>query len=306
MPTRNFYKLTGASLKIALAVFLFGCGGNQGNKDNQLINLDSTEVSEEVFNDVNQAKQIFYSLPSPLETAMLIKSAGAKYNENLLNPVAKASSYTTNRGMALNLGIYITDLSFASLFDQTQTSIKYMEAAKKMADGLGILDAIDNATIEKLEENVNNRDVIMDIISETFMSTSSFLKEADRPAVAAVVLVGGWFEGLYIATQMVDENNIKNNKLVDRIVDQKLSLDIVVKLLQDNKDNPDVQALIVQVADVKTVFDKIKITTSKVKPVLNEKTKVTTLESQSSNNLNEEIFKELKEKVKAVRNNFTL
>ncbi|NQU80871.1 MAG: hypothetical protein HQ543_05080 [Bacteroidetes bacterium] len=121
-------------------------------------------------------------MPSPLETAMLVKSAGAPYNEGLLNPTDNAGNYTTNRSMALNLGIYTCDLSFASLYDQTQTSISYMSAAKKMADGLGILDAISEETLERLEENVNNREMIMDIVSETFMNSSSYLQENDRQA----------------------------------------------------------------------------------------------------------------------------
>jgi hypothetical protein len=266
----------------------------------------NVEVDNEIMNDISQAKKIFYSLPSPLETAMLIKTAGATYNEKLLNPLSNVSSYTTNKSMALNLGIYTTDLSFASLFDQTQTSINYMQAAKKMADGLGILDAIDNNTIQKLEENINNRDVIMDIISETFMSSSSFLKENDRTSVAAVVLVGGWVEGLYIATQLVDPNNIKHNKLVERIVDQKLSFDIMLKLLDENKSNPDVASLIAEMNDLKKVFDKIEIKTSKIEAVTDNKTNVTTLKSQSKNNMNISIFKELTQKVKSIRNNFVL
>ncbi len=163
-----------------LAILIAGCGSDKPKGTGEEFSLDASEISQDLLDDINNAKQIFYSLPSPLETAMLIKSAGASYNEELLNPVSNATKYTTNKTMALNLGIYTTDLSFASLFDQTQTSIKYMNAAKVMADGLGILDAIDASTIERLEENINNRDMIMDIISETFMSSSSFLTENDR------------------------------------------------------------------------------------------------------------------------------
>jgi exonuclease III len=284
-------------------VFTTGCKSCSKDSANQEVNV---EVDNEVMNDINQAKKIFYSLPSPLETAMLIKTAGATYDEKLLNPVSNASGYTTNRSMALNLGIYTTDLSFASLFDQTQTSINYMQTAKKMADGLGILDAIDNKTIQKLEDNINNRDEIMNIISETFMASSSFLKENDRTAVAAIVLVGGWIEGLYIATQLVPSGNIKNNKLVERIVDQKLSFDIVLKLLAENKQNPDVANLIVEMNDLKKIFDKIDIKSSKIQAVTDEKTNVTTLKSQSKITVSNETFNELTDKIKTIRNNFVL
>jgi len=291
-----------------LSMFLFGCkSGNQKQPaEESEITVDVSELNQDLFQDINEAKQIFYSLPSPLETAMLIRSAGAIYDEDLLNNVDNSGNYTTNKSMALNLGIYTCDLSFASLYDQTQASISYMNAAKKMADGLGILDAINDETIERLEENINNRDVIMDIISETFMNSSSYLKENDRTAIAAIVLVGGWVEGLYLATQMVpDSVSLKNNKLVDRIVDQKLSLDIVMRLLADNSDNPDVQSIQKDIDDLKAIFDKIIMkTSSNLETSVDTATDVTTIKSQTQVTLTPEVFKELKKKVEIIRSNY--
>ncbi len=289
---------------VLMAALFSGCGSDKQKQGSGEFTLDESELDADLLEDINSAKQIFYSLPSPLETAMLIKSAGATYNEELLNPIENASNYTTNRSMALNLGIYTTDLSFASLFDQTQTSISYMNAAKQMADGLGILDAIDNNTIERLEENINNRDVIMETISETFMNSSSFLTENERPALASIVLVGGWVEGLYIASSIVGDESIKDNKLVERIVDQKLSFDIVLKLLQDNKDNMDVAGLLEDLDDLKTTFDKITITTTKIQAVPDEESNVTVLKSESTIDITPAVFKELQAKVNALRTNF--
>jgi len=289
---------------LIVAVFLAGCGSDKKKSGAEDLSISESEMDAGILEDINDAKQIFYSLPSPLETAMLIKNAGASYNEELLNPVDNTSNYTTNKSMALNLGIYTTDLSFASLFDQTQTSIQYMNAAKRMADGLGILDAIDNNTIELLEENINNRDRIMDIISETFMNSSSFLTENERPALASIVLVGGWVEGLYIASSLVGEGSIEGNKLVERIVDQKLSFDIVIKLLEDNKDNIDVAEILTEISDLKTTFDKIIITTTSISAVPDEAANVTVLKSESKIEITPEIFQELQEKVKVLRSNF--
>jgi hypothetical protein len=287
-------------------LFLISSCSSGGNKNNPVISVDSAELEKDIFTDISHAKTIFYSLPSPLESAMLIKSAGASYNEKYLNALSSTSKYTTNKSMALNLGVYITDLSFASLFDQAQTTIKYMEASKKMADGLGITDAIDKATMDRLEENINNRDVILDIISETFMSSTAFLKENDRQPLATMTLVGGWVEGLYLATQIVGEAPVANNKIVDRIVDQKLSLDMVMKLLDNNKDNPDINQIITLVNQLKLVYNKITIKSSKIQPVTDAKSNVTTLKSTSTSNINQEIFNELRESVKSLRSNFTL
>ncbi len=295
---------------LALVVSAFciaGCsigGGDKDKSEEPEIMLDMSELDKELFQDIGQVKKIFYSLPSPLETAMMIRSAGAGYNEELLNPVDNAANYTTNKSMALNLGSYTCDLSFVSLYDQTEASVNYMNAAKKMADGLGILDAINDETIQKLEENVNNRDVIMEIISETFMNSSSFLHENDRASVAAIVLVGGWMEGLFLATQMVDPDSIYNNNLVDRIMDQKLSINIVVKLLEESMDNLDVQSVMADVKDIMATFDKVKLTTTPVETSLDQETNVTTLKSKTESNITPDIFRELQEKVKTIRTKY--
>ena len=287
---------------VLVAFTLFSCKSDSGGDDEKTV--DITEVDESTLQDVKEAKKIFNALPSPLESAMLIKSAGASFDAELLNPIDAVSGYQTNRAMALNLGIYTCDLSFASLYDQTQLVIDYMNAAKQMADGLGILDAINEETIIRLEENVNNRDVIMDIVSETFMNTNSYLTDNEQPAIASMVLVGGWLEGLYIATSLVDVKEFDTNKLVGRIIDQKLSVDIMVRLLEDNNDHPAIGGIIDMMNGVKMVFDKFTITTTKIKPEFDKETNVTTLRSEITSNMTPEIFTELSEKVAEVRTSF--
>jgi hypothetical protein len=274
------------------------------------VGIEDFLTEEDIFDDIDKAKKIFYSLPSPLETAMLLKSAGVTYNEDVLNDLSNVEKYSTNRSKALNLGIYTTDLSFACLFDQAQTSLKYMDATKQLATEMGISDAIDEETMKRLEQNLNKRDVVMDIISETFLNSSSYLKENDQQDVAAMVLVGGWIEGLYIGTEMAGNAPIEGNKLVDRIAEQKLSFSIVERMLQDNtknargEDNRDIKELINELHALKTAFDKIEVQTSAVKIDEKDTASVTTLKSQTKINVTPEAFAELQAAVKSLRNNF--
>jgi len=292
-------------LFLMLGMILTGC--NLGKKSEGEGSGDfeaSGTLDAETQEQLNTAKRIFYSLPSPLETAMLIKNAGAAYNEELMNPVSNSSRYITSKSKALNLGIYSTDLSYASLFDQSQATLDYIGAAKEMADGLNILDAIDEETVTQLEEQINNRDAIIDIISETLMNSSSFLKENDLEGTASVVLVGGWVEGLYIATNLVNENDLEDNKLVERIVDQKLSLDIMVNLLESSPEDADAQAVLEDVKALKTIFDKITINQGEVTAVEDPETNVTTLKSESSIKITNRVFTELKTKVIEIRSSY--
>lgn len=292
------------TLSILISLFLSSCNsGGRGSKK-EADSLAVSETNTAIYEDIKKAETIFYTIPSPLESAMLIKSAGAVFDEKLLNPVGNTNNYNTNKSMALNLGIYTCDLSFASLYDQTQLIINYMNAAKKMADGLGILDAIGDEDINQLEQNIHNTEVIMEIVSKTYLNSNSYLEDNGQPAIAAIVLTGGWIEGLYISTQLVDVNDFDGNKLVGRIIDQKLSVDILINLLEESRGNPAIDELLTQMNSIKAVFDKITLKTTPVRPEYDQMANVTVLKSEVQSDLTPEIFKELSETVAGIRNSF--
>ena len=97
--------LSGRFLLLAFALLGFlltGCNqggakkGGDGSGDFETTGALDAETQEQL----NTAKRIFYSLPSPLETAMLIKNAGAEYNDELMNPVGNTSIYITSKSKA--------------------------------------------------------------------------------------------------------------------------------------------------------------------------------------------------------------
>ncbi len=290
-------------ISVFIAFNITACNTGAKNADNNTDQAEEfvTAIDESTQEKFLTAKRIFYSLPSPIETAKILQNAGATYDEQLLNPIENQSGYITTKDMALNLGIYTTDLSYASLFDQTQITLNYIEVAKNLADGLNILDAISESTIQRLEDNINNREEIIDIISETLLNSSSFLKERGLESTATIILVGGWVEGLYIATQLVGDSPIENNKIVERIVDQKLSVDFMINLLQEANDDPDAQIVLADVNDLKSTFDKIEIKQGENTTEIDPETNITTLKSSSSHNLTKAVFDELVTKVKKIR-----
>jgi hypothetical protein len=289
-------------------VFLSSCNAGRGKKNGGKTEKDiieSVRVNEQLVDDFNKSKLIFYSLPSPLETAMLIKRSGASFDPGILNPVENISRYNTNFKMALNLGIYSADLSYASLFDQSQTTIEYMGNARKLADGLGILGAIDEATIKKLEENMNNRDAVMDIISETYMNSSAYLSENNRAAISVIVLAGGWVEGLYLATKLTKGNIHNNKKLVNRILYQKLSLITLLNMMETYKEDADIARLINHFNDLESVFDRVTIVnTSDVESHTDTLKKMTVIEAKGEIEIVQEDFVTLCKKINELRSDF--
>lgn len=289
-------------LGLALPLILASCSQNTNKSNDVKQKIESElEVDEDLMQDLNKAKQVFYALPSPIETAMLIKRAGTEYNENLLNPTTNAINYTSSRDKALNFGVYGADLSYCGLFSQTQTAIDYMAISKKLADEMGILDFLEANFVERLEKNVNNRDSSMVIITEGFMNSNIYLKEAGRPEIAALIITGGWIEGLYIATSLAKESP-NNSELIDRIIDQKLSLVTLLSLLEDYDNNADVQYVVEMVSQIKDIYDQIQIVTSKVEPVTSDESNITTLQAKTEIFISDEIFASLLETVDRIRN----
>lgn len=301
------------SLLVLSILILPSCQKDDKKRDKtedkeEVVTVDT--IDTQLVKDIKSVKEMFYSMPSPLEVAMILKQAGKDYNPELLNPVDKTSEYVSTKNMALNLGIYTTDLSYASLYDQTQTTIDYINAAKKMAEGLGILNAIDQNTIERLEANVNNRDVILDIISESILNSSSFFQENDRQAVSTIILIGGWVEGIYIATNLVgddpSQDDIKNNELISRIADQKLAINTIMKLIEKNEDDENLQSVKKDISKLKSIYDEIEITSSRVVPVKDTVNQVTTLKSETKISMTPDTYNKLKQQVDVIRNQFTL
>jgi hypothetical protein len=213
-------------LPIAVALLLAACGGTEQPQDTlQAPNADSLAQSERL----GRTKKIFYSIPSPMETAALLKKAGAAYNGKILNDVKNVDKYTAASKQALNLGVYGADLSYANVFSHTQETMFYTSCARRLADKLGVTSAFNDSTMQLMEENQNDREKLMDVISETYWEMDRYLKTNDRENISALMIAGGWVEGLYIATQVAGTN--PSAELKQRIAEQKLSLTDINALL---------------------------------------------------------------------------
>ena len=279
----------------AIGLVAIGCSNNQGNskvKQNIDINVD-------VSADINRAQQVFYALPSPIETAHLIQSAGVSYNMDLSNPVDNAEKYSTTMKKALNFGVYGADLSYASLFNQTQTTIQFMATEKKIAEELGIYDFVDADVAEHIESIINDRDSVMEILADGFTNASDCLKDAGRAEVAALIVAGGWIEGLYLATQLAGLS-ADNSRLIDLVIDQRLSLTILIKLLDNYKTLPNVSIVYDWLIDLQSTYDKVKATMSETKVETGADGK-TTFAADTKVEVNDMIFNAICQKADSIR-----
>lgn len=247
---------------LIISFALFACGGTTTEEDDSTL----TEVDSDATNErIDKAKKIFYTIPSPFETALIFESSGVSYNIGLLNPIDNVNNYSTGVKQALNFGVYGADLSYANIFDQSQQCMFYMNSAKKLADQLGVTAAFDVETIERIERNLNNRDSLMNIINDSYWIADAHLKENQQDYLSAMIIAGGWIEGLYLGSATLRKDK-PSAAIMKTIADQKYSMDNLIGLM-DLYNHEETVKLKTKLLTLKASFDKIteKTTETSVK-----------------------------------------
>jgi hypothetical protein len=302
MKILNNKSLLGFSL--FLAVILSACGEAQmADEAITKSNVKEKPVDEDSQKYATRVQEIFYSVPSPMEMASLLKQSGAEYEMKLLNDIKSVDSYTTARRKALNLGVYGADLSYASIFNQNQESIIYLSCTKKLADKLGVTKAFDENTIERMEANVENRDSLLNIVSETYYMLDGYLKENGRDHISAMVIAAGWVEGLYLATTIAERGGSDNEKLMQRIAEQKLSLDNLRELVKAYNKDDQLNDILGDLEKINTAFRDVKI--EKEKATVNTGSDgVATIGGKTNTSISAESLKEISEIVSDIRTRY--
>lgn len=207
-------------LTIIFGVFILvlsGCGDAEKPETSALEMDENNPIGEDVY---QKAKDIFYALPSPVEMTTLIKTSGGEFRKDIILDPQKANDFATLQKQAFALGVYGADLSYAGLFEQKQDAIKLLAATKRIASKVGIEEVYTAEFIERANENLGNRDSILNILTEVYWETNSALKENNRNELAMLILGAGWVEGVYIGSELIDLEQF-DTELANRMAEQK-------------------------------------------------------------------------------------
>lgn len=252
----------GSVLKILTLTFIVLTVWSCGNSSTPSGDLnDYMEVEKAVLSD--EVKNVFYMIPSPMENVIVFKKAGLEYYGDLLNDPNASSMYDTEIRKAVNLGIYGADLSYATLNNQTQETMFFVSAAKKLAESLGVMKAFDDATIQRIEDNVEDKDSMMHIVSDVYWIADTYLKENESAALSTYIIFGGWLESVYIASCAYLKDS-KNNLIRDRILEQKYTIDNLYYITKASS-SEDLVELRHDLESLQAVYKTIKVEESEIK-----------------------------------------
>jgi len=240
----------------------------------------SSVQAEQESGNIFHFNNILFSLPSPYQISLILHESGISYNKDLLNPSRKASDYITNFSRAINFGVYGVDLGYINIYQQTQDAASYFAVLKILSLDLGIYKVLNQSTVNRIEENIDNRDSLMVIVSETYRNIDKFLKTNEREETGALILAGGWIESVYILTQEMKNN--PHPDLMQRIAEQKRPLENLIKLLiPHTEESENYKFLVENLIDLAYTFDEIVEEYEYIPSIDYPKKKLTVVNSKS-------------------------
>lgn len=255
------------SVIFILSCLLLGaCKKKEGDAFDNAAGKDTTRVHAQVSSEL--VSEIIKSIPSPVEMSSLIRQVEHQYSSGMLNPASSISKYTSNYKKAVNIGIYGTDLGYINIYNEKQDAITYLNSMTSLAEDLKIGQFFDYHTIKRLATNSSNLDSLLYITTNNYDKMNTYLQEQKRGNLSIMMLTGGWLEALHLSAQVAKKD--KNEKLIQRIGDQKKVLDLILMLLDFYSSDPNVEKLHTDLLKLKERYDKIQIITVYKEPTVQE------------------------------------
>jgi len=304
---RNQVKVI-SSVTVATVLLFSACG------ETEVVNTDPTndvvedtasnmvnDITDELSYDPNKE----YKVPTPADLFMALENIGATANFDHMNDPSKASEYDDKKSKAMNLGVYIADLGYASNFEFGPDIVKYLKAADDLMSDLNITGAMDADLKDKLSALVasGDKESLSSLTSEPFYKAYDYLEKNEREAALRLIVAGGWIEGLYLLTNMVDEYE-EGNQVVQEIANQALSVESVMGFLAEQQDDADVSDVMMDLADIEMIFSELEFSEGDDETSTDENG--TMMMSGGGNlSISKEQFDSLKSKVADLRNLIT-
>lgn len=283
---------------LCLGVLMASCGGSGTSTTDQpadTLAVDTTPKETELLNVGGR----LFSIPSPVQTALAIRKAGLKYQKDLTAPLERGEAVVGKVPQSMVLGVYGADLAYATVHRDGQRAMATMQAIEKLGSKLELTNAFDKALLERFKSNLGSEDSLLQFSGVAFRAADQYLKNNQRDDVSSLVLAGGWVESLYLTVS--DPAAAKDQALVNRIGEQKNSLNALVELLEASDKEKAATAFVASLKELQVLFSAVSNTYTFQEPVTDAARKTTFINSTSTVTIPAEQLAAIVAKVTAIR-----
>jgi hypothetical protein len=240
---------------LLLPVFLYSCKCNR-EKKGETIASDELKIPTDT-KIANMEDLTYYRFPSPEEVFDLIDKSKLDYNNGLLNLPRNYKLYMNIQDQTLNMGVYIADLAYITLFEQHEESMEYFDAINQLATAIRISDAFHESLYKRISRNLDNVDSLIVISSEAYKDIVDYLTQTEQENLLALVSIGAYVESLYLILSYVDKYD-PENEILKQVVDQKFAIDNLYDYANQYNNDLLVKSVLPKLDELKKVFNTIE------------------------------------------------
>jgi len=223
----------GYFLILSILLSALCCKGDRSSYDKQVKFEEDTSRYAQLESKV---KEVYYRFPSPDEMFAIIDSTGLQFDNTLLLPIENASKYLDSKSQALNLGVYIADLAYITLFQRYKESVDYLQVIHLLSEKIRIASAFEEDLVDRIEKNIRNIDSLRAISDNALTSLINYLVRNDKENTFAIISIGGMIEFYYLALNLAG-NYKPEDQNIQHIVDQKMAFDNLMKYSYEFSDD---------------------------------------------------------------------
>ncbi len=203
--------------------------------------------------------EIFYGVLTPVEICTIFNRLGVPYNNAALNPTSNRDLYLSSSKASINTGIYGVDFGYLKMFGVGQEMLTYMVTIREMSNKLGIPDDLLTEQIKKIQGDISEADTILSYMNSVFVKMEEHLRAGGRESTAGLMVMGGWVESMFIATQLVYNPDNPDPEVVQKIAQQKYTLTSLLSFMKNYYDDPVVVYYTKKLKYLKNYFDTFDI-----------------------------------------------
>jgi hypothetical protein len=248
-----------SSLLILISIIVVSCKQKAPEKDT-FTPIFSTFKSDSTGTALpEEKKETYYGVLTPVEICVIFNRLGVPYSNATLNPASNMDLYLSNSKASINTGIYGVDFGYLKMFGIGQEVIDYMVTIRELSNKLGIPDNLMIEPIRRVQNDMADTDTITSLMQTAYTNIENHLRESGRESTAGLMVMGGWVEAMFIATQLVYNPVNPDAEVVQKIAEQKYTLTSLLSFMKNYYDDPVVVYYTKKLKYLKKYFDSFEI-----------------------------------------------
>lgn len=202
--------------------------------------------------------EVIYSMYLPTDMAMIFQRSGTNYDPGIPAPADNSTLYHDLEQIAVMLGIYGVDITYMKMLDQQAPAAAYLNTMRNLAGKTGLPASVFEQATGRIKSAFEGDEPLAAAIEEVYRDTDRYFRTRGNDNLAALALLGGWVEAMYIGATIYD-NSAGNTDLAEKLLQQKFSLNSLYTILSNYQESLTVKSYLLMLKKLRKIYESVEI-----------------------------------------------